>query len=181
MLSTWSVLWMCWHSLLLKSKWNKHASVPARHLVWTSFVGRVESEWTPCGVATRRVELGKARWSYLLTDDSCIVLPDSSVWKVLWIQSQMPPLLWYSCLDTKSTWTSIWSQHAALHVRQLLSQNSLFLCLSSPPSSCVSFYLPIDILLFSLSHFSCDIICRNYTASTKLQRYIALRFDTVIL
>lgn len=99
--------------------------------------GRRGSEWSPCGAARRRVRLSKARWSYLPTDDSCIVLYDSSVWKVLWIQSQMPPLLWYSCLDTKSTWTSIWSQHAALHVRQPLSQNRLFFFF--PPSS---FLLP---------------------------------------
>lgn len=71
-----------------------------------------------------RVELSKARWSYLPADDSCIVLSDFSVWEVLWIQSQMPPLLWYSCLDTKSTWSSIWSQHAALHMRQPLSHSS---------------------------------------------------------
>lgn len=116
-----------------KSKRNKHASVLSRHLVQVSFWGRIESEWTPCGVARRRVRLSKARWSYLPTDDSCIVLSDSSVWKVLWIQSQMPLLLWYSCLDTKSTWTSIWSQHDTLHVRQPLSQNSLFLPLSLPP------------------------------------------------
>lgn len=104
--------------------------------------GRRESEWTPCGVARRRVRLSKARWSYLPTDDSCIVLYDSSVWKVLWIQSQMPPLLWYSCLDTKSTWTSIWSQHAALHVRQPLSQNRLFVFFPLSrfllPSLCIS-------------------------------------------
>lgn len=138
--STLNVLTLsrCW-----KSKRNKHASVPSRHLVWVSFRGRAESEWTPCGVARRRVRLSKARWSYLPTDDSCIVLSDSSVWKVLWIQSQMPPLLWYSCLDTKSTWTSIWSQHAALHVRQPLSQNSLLLFLSHSllPFLCLSLYL----------------------------------------
>lgn len=97
------------------------------------FWGRLESEWGPCRVARRRVQLSKARWSYLLTDDSCIVPSDSSVWEVLWIQSQMPPLLWYSCLDTKSTWTSIWSQHAALHVRQLLCQNCLLPHLLPPP------------------------------------------------
>lgn len=49
----------------------------------------------------------------------------------------MPLLLWYSCLDTKSTWTSIWSQHAALHVRQPLSQNSLFLFLSHSLPACL--------------------------------------------
>lgn len=73
----------------------------------------------------------------------------------------MPLLLWYSCLDTKSTWTSIWSQHAALHVRQPLSQNSLSLFLSLPLLLVsVSLFLSIDILLF-VSHwklFSCDIM-----------------------
>lgn len=133
---------MCWHSCCWKSKWNRHASVPFRHPVRVSLRAGRESELTPCGVARRRVRLRKARWSYLPTDDSCVVLSDSSVWKVLWIQSQMPPLLWYSCLDTKSTWTSIWSQHAALHVRQPLSQNRLFfffpLPRSLPPSLCIS-------------------------------------------
>lgn len=136
---------LCW-----KSKLNKHASVPSGHLVRVSFRGRKESEWAPCGVARRRVRLSKSRWSYLPTDDSCIVLSDSSVWKVLWIQSQMPPLLWYSCLDTKSTWTSIWSQHAALHVRHPLSQNSLYLPLSLPPSSSVCLSTLLLIAYFFL-------------------------------
>lgn len=126
-----------------KWKWDRHASVLSRHLVRLSFQGRPESEWAPCRVARRRVQLSKTRWSYLPTDDSGIVLSDSSVWKVLWIQSQMPPLLWYSCLDTKSTWNSIWSQHATLHVRQLLSQNCLFRHLS-PPTSPLLFFGPTE-------------------------------------
>ncbi len=130
-----------------KSKVNRRASVPSRHLVQVSFRGSRDSEWTPCGVARRRVGLSEARWSYLPTDDSCIVLSDSSVWKVLWIQSQMPLLLWYSCLDTKSTWTSIWSQHAALHVKHR-SAKAVFPFLSCFLS--LFPYLYVDILLFCL-------------------------------
>lgn len=143
---------MCWHSLVAENQNETDMPVfpPDTLCECLSDVGG-ESEWTPCGVARRRVRLSKARWSYLLTDDSCIVLSDSSVWKVLWIQSQMLPLLWYSCLDTKSTWTSIWSQHASLHVRQPLSQNSLFLSLSLPPSFslCLSTFLVVSYFFCS--------------------------------
>jgi len=157
----------CW-----KWKWDKHGSVPYKHLVWVSFRSRPESEWTPCRVARRRVQLTEARWSYLLTDDSCIVLSDSAVWKVLWIQSQMPPLLWYSCLDTKSTWSSIWSQHAVLHVRQLLSQKCVFLHLLLPPSClCLfsSFLFISHLLRSSWKKFSSDLMV--WITYSKLKRF----------
>lgn len=152
--STWPGLWMCWYAPVAENETETSMPVfPPDTLCECLFRGRLESEWGPCRVARRRVQLSKARWSYLLTDDSCIVPSDSSVWKVLWIQSQMPPLLWYSCLDTKSTWTSIWSQHAALHVRQLLSQNCLLLHLLPPPPPPPLLFVSILSFLYLLSNW----------------------------
>lgn len=127
--STWPGLWMCWHSLVAGNE--------------NETTGQCSSQDTLCECLNELslespgggFQPSKARWSQLLTDDSSIVLSDSSVWEVLWIQSWMPLLLWCSCLDTKSTWTSIWSQHVTLHVRQLLSQNRLFFHLLLLPST----------------------------------------------